>query len=483
VQRARPITGTHFFQRERCRRLVWLEFHGDPARKSPPDARLAALLARGREHEREVVAGLDVVQPKYACGDFEAGARATSELLRARTPLVYQGVLTAEGRVGLPDLLRYDAEAGRYVVGDVKASAEAKVEHAMQVAFYANLLAGNPEAGPTAPPARAFLLLAGGREEALDLTELAPLFDEAKRDVDGLRAGAESPRPFYGVHCQGCTWRNVCIPEMEAAKDLSLVHGVTPARRDALEACGVQGAESLTHADAADLAARCELPQETLRRLRLQARAILTGAPAALGKLPFRPARIAVTAALLRDPRGTHVRELLLHRTTRIQDRLEERWFQEEALTPADEARAYRRFLTALHEDKDAPVYHYGPAFPDALSSLDARHGRVGDPIRFVFERLVDVQAAVRCALVLPVYAYDLDSVARALGASAPPPPSAERADSDGETRLADRRRLAAEILTIREVRVAAQREWSRRQGTPAQREDGAPAPILTTAP
>ena len=434
---------------------MWLEFHGDSKRKVPPDAAAAARLARGRAHEREVVAGLQWVEPNYPRGDFAAGARATSELLSAKTPLVYQGVLAAEGRVGLPDLLRFDPASGRHIVGDVKASSRGKVEHAMQVAFYSELLATLQGSRPS----HAFLVLSDGKETAIALDEVESLYRDAIEDVERMRGAEDGPRAAFGPHCSGCGWRNVCLPEMRERGDLSLVVGMTPARRDALEAAGAPTLGALAASDSDELAARTELPRETLRRLRLQAAALLEQAPKRIGPLPWKPARIAGAAAIAADPRGTHFSEFFFYRTTRVRERLEETWHHAAASGPAEEEKAHRRFLAILAEDRDAPIYHFGPALPDALAALDAKYGRSQDPTSRIFERLVDVQSGLRSALVLPVNSYDLDSAARALGVVIAE--VAFPADDGPAATEAFRRRAAAEVKAIREVRVAAGRAWS----------------------
>ncbi|MBI3820139.1 MAG: TM0106 family RecB-like putative nuclease [Planctomycetes bacterium] len=466
-RRNRPITGTDLFQRERCRRFVWLEFHGETTKKLPPDAATQSALLRGRAHEKAIVSKLTIVEPKYPERDFEAGARVTIELMQSKTPQIYQGVLKSADRVGLPDLLRFDAGSNSYIVGDVKASAEPKMEHAMQVAFYTELL--NEIRQQTAP--RAFIILADGNETAIPLVDVAPFYKEAMDDVRRMRAGECEPRPAHIHMCAGCAWRGVCLPEMTESRDLSLVFGMTPARRDAFESAGIRNITDLAAIEPAVAAERMELPRETLRRLKLQSAALLDGEPKNLGRFPMKAARIAIAAAIARDPRGTHFAEFLAWRTCKINERLEERWIHFEAAAPQDEERAFRSFLRALSEDRDAPIYHYGNAFADALASLDARFGKLNDPIGGVFDRLVDVQAAIRTALVLPVHHYDLASVARAFGVSLAEPDEFPGSEDVETLILTLRRRTAAEIKTIRHVRIAAQRICN---GAPETRTNGA---------
>ncbi|MFN0206798.1 MAG: TM0106 family RecB-like putative nuclease [Planctomycetota bacterium] len=452
----RPITGTHLFQRERCRRFVWLEFHGDITKKAPPDAAAEVRLARGRAHEKEIIANLSVVEPKYPARDFAAGARETLKLMKAGENLIYQGVLTNDGRVGIPDLLRR-AENGRYVVGDVKASNEPKIEHAMQVAFYSELLSKTLS---EPPPDHGFLILANGAEAKINLNEISYLYQEAAADVEQIRNGAAEPRAAMNSHCGGCAWRNVCIPEMQTKRDLSLVYSITPARRAALESASIVNINDLAECEPAAVAEKTELPRETLRRLRLQAIALLQNKSQRLGALSWKPARIAVAAAIARDPRGTHYAEFMLYRTSKDKDRLEETWFHSEAREAKDEAVAYRKFIFALAGDRDAPIYHFGPGLPDAMAELDSRHGMLNDPVHGVFARLHDVQTSLRSALVLPAYHYDLTSVTNALGIPLPPLEAPNGTETDDALIVSLRRRAAEEVKAIRNIRVAAQRAW-----------------------
>lgn len=400
---------------------------------------------------------MEVVEPKYTNRDFDEGARATLDLMEAKIPNIYQGVLKSGDLLGIPDLLHYDPAGDYYTIGDVKASAEAKVEHAMQVAFYTDILGTLQKR--RAPSA--FLILADGSRSEIALSDVELLYREAVDDVRAMRGGRDEPRPIYTNYCGGCPWREVCVPEMLQKENLSLVFGVTRARREGLEAAGIINITDLAAIDPSDVAERTELPRETLRRLKLQAMSILQQKPIRLGPFPYKRARTAVAAAVARDPRGTHFAEFLAYRTCKVNDRLEEHWYHFEAAEAAGEEVAYRKFLRALADDFDAPIYHFGDAFPDALASLDARYGKLNDPLDRIFARLCDVQSAVRTALVLPTHHYDLTNMARALGVVLPEPPSPNEDDPQEELILTIRRRTAEEVKAIRNIRVAAHRVWS----------------------
>lgn len=459
----RPITGTHLFQRERCRRFVWLEFHGDAAAKLPPDDATQWRLGCGRLHEQEIIKTMEVVEPEYPARDFKKGAEATLAIMKRGAPRIYQGVLYDNGRVGLPDLLERIEGTHQYRVGDVKASETARMEHAMQISYYTDLLRTTaPTHAPRDPVA--FLVLSSGRREDVRLDDLDTYYKKALADVEAMRRGTVEPQPALRPACRGCAWRGVCIPAMQQNQDLTLVHGVTPARREALREAGIPNYSELAACAPEIVASRTDLPIETVRKLKTQAAALVDNTPRKLGAFSIKKARIALTAAVARDPRGTHYAEFFAFRTCIIHERLQEQWIHECASTPAAEENAYRKFIRAVSGDLDAPIYHYGSSLPDALASLDSRYGKLNDPTARIFERLVDVQAAIRSSLILPIFHYDLSSVCESLGVTiAPdsPTPAMNSGAALEELNLLLRRRVAAEVKAVRAARVAAARAWS----------------------
>jgi uncharacterized protein len=278
--RARPITGTHVYQLPKCARAVALDLAGDRALRRPlrPEEELS--LQRGRDHEADFVAALGWPEPVYPQRDFEAGARATKALLEAGVEGVLQGVLLAGGRLGIADLLRREPGASElgdfhYVVGDVKSSARARGDQILQVAFYAELLAGlqgrRPDYG--------YLVMKDGREERFELAPYLPALFEVVERVEDLQRAPDSARPFLSRACDTCRWSELCLPELAAADDLSLVHGMTEGLRTMLERAGVTTAAALARAEVAGLARRTRIEAAMLRRLSRAARARQGGAP------------------------------------------------------------------------------------------------------------------------------------------------------------------------------------------------------------
>lgn len=285
--RLRPITGTHLYTLPRCARAVALDIAGDRDLRRPLRDEEEFVLARGRAHEAEYVAGLGWTEPQYPRGDFLAGAAATREMLARGVDGVLQGVLAepregAADLVGIPDLLRREdgpSELGdfHYVVGDVKSSSRPRGDQILQLSLYAHLLAGVQGRFPAA----GFLVMKDGREESIDLAAFRPAFADALDRVRAIRAEPDTARPFLSAACESCRWSTVCESELRSADDLSLVDGMTEGLRSMLETAGVRTARGLARAQVARLARDTHVEGALLRRLSRAAKARVQGAPLA----------------------------------------------------------------------------------------------------------------------------------------------------------------------------------------------------------
>ncbi|MCA8951846.1 MAG: hypothetical protein KDE27_20215, partial [Planctomycetes bacterium] len=175
----RRITATHVYSYVKCPRLAALDLHLPRSERRPPTEWEEFAARRGRDFEDAYVAGLGVVAPVYPERDFDAGSAATLVLLRAGEPLIHQGVLMAEDRLGLPDLLRRlpgSSALGEhhYEVIDVKTSGRSRGDQILQVVFYSQLLA---EVQQRVPEFGA-LVLKDGSEERFRIAD----YDGAARD-------------------------------------------------------------------------------------------------------------------------------------------------------------------------------------------------------------------------------------------------------------------------------------------------------------
>src|SRR5260221_13009343 len=91
-----------------CEHRPWMDLYGDRSERDQVSPFVQLVWERGHTHEREVVvqAGISMLDLSV----YEPGEREwrTLEAMSRREPLIYQGRLSANSLVGLPDLLRFE---------------------------------------------------------------------------------------------------------------------------------------------------------------------------------------------------------------------------------------------------------------------------------------------------------------------------------------------------------------------------------------
>ncbi len=146
---------------------------------SADDALLARTVVLGNEHERRRLDQLrdefgDAVavigRPAYTLAGLTAAAEATQRAIANRAPVVYQAAMFDGRFVGFADFLVLDGE--HYRVTDTKLARSPKVSALLQLAAYADALAGSGVA--VAPEAE--LQLGDGTVVRYRVGELIPVY-------------------------------------------------------------------------------------------------------------------------------------------------------------------------------------------------------------------------------------------------------------------------------------------------------------------
>ncbi len=444
----RRITGTHVYSYVKCPHLAALDLHLSRAERRPPTEWEEFSAQRGRDFETRYVAGLPVVAPVYPERDFDAGAAATRALLRAGSPWIHQAVLLHEDRLGLPDLLRALPGASalgehHYEVLDVKTSGRSRGEQILQVVFYAQLLAAVQDRLPE----HGALILKDGREERFCIADYAAAHDEVLGELRALRADLASSRPFLQAGCSGCYHDQRCLPQLQAAQDLSLVHGMSHGARAILEAAGCRTVPDLAtfHPDGAR--ARGNLDATLVRRLRRAAQATLLGKPL-IEERPRaeRLANVAIVHALT-DAFAERVLAFgVLHPAA-----ADGAFACELPASAAAEWDALARLLAPL--PRGTALLHFGEMLPrwhDAHAAVHAPESTLGS-------RFVDLQRRLRGAAVYPRAVFGLADLVRfglgrdPLRAGHPGAAALWAAQPDGEQRL--RTKLRADLDDLAALR------------------------------
>lgn len=404
----RRITGTHVYSYVKCKHLAALDLHLSRAERRPPHPWEEFAAQRGRDFETRYVKQLPVESPAYPERDFEAGAAATRELLRRGVPWIWQAVLLDGDRLGLPDLLRRlpgDSELGghHYEVIDVKTSGRSRGDQILQVVFYTDLLTAVQKRRPE----HGALVLKDGREERFAIADYQDAANEVIADLRQLRDDLARSRPFLQAGCSGCYHDRRCMAQLEAASDLSLVHGMSHGARAILEALGCRTVADLATFHAEGARARGNLDPALLRRLRRAAQAHLLRAPL-IEERP-RAERLDPGAILhaLTDPFADRVLAFgMLHPA-----REDGAFTFAIPATAAEEWNALRSLVAPL--PPRTWLLHFGEALPRWYE--EHTFSREADP--GLEARFVDLQKRLRGAVVCPRPVFGLgDYVRETLG-------------------------------------------------------------------
>lgn len=247
---AQPITGALLYNLVSCPRRVALDLFGDPNLRDPISAFVQMLWARGNLFERETIAALDIPFLDLSKAKEEDKELLTLDAMRRGEPLIYSGRISAGDLLGVPDLLR--KSDGGYVPGDIKSGmakegggeeeheGKPKLTYAVQLAIYLDVL----ERLGFSAGRRAFVWDVRGDEVIYDFTEprgprtpetLWDCYQEALADARSIMGKVRDPKPARAAMCKLCHWHSLCLKELEAADDLTLIPQLGRSRRELME--------------------------------------------------------------------------------------------------------------------------------------------------------------------------------------------------------------------------------------------------------
>ena len=212
---------------------------------SVEDELLARTAALGTEHERRRLDKLrdefgDAVaiigRPAYTPAGLTAAAEATRRAIADRAPVVYQAAMFDGRFVGFADFLVLDGE--HYRVTDTKLARSPKVTALLQLAAYADALAGSGV--PVAPEAE--LELGDGTVVRYRVDDLIPVYRSQRALLERLldehhAAGSAVRWEDEGV--AACFRCPLCAEQLRATDDLLLVAGMRVTQRDKLIDAGI----------------------------------------------------------------------------------------------------------------------------------------------------------------------------------------------------------------------------------------------------
>ncbi|GAB4482418.1 MAG: hypothetical protein Kow00124_31220 [Anaerolineae bacterium] len=411
------IAANEFYDYTRCSRIVFLDRYGDRSRRLPPSAYDRLLMRQGNEHEAAIMAGITHSRPAFTYTDLPAGFRETLDLMRRGVPVIGQGVLMHGELVGIPDvLLRVEGESllgdHHYRPVDIKLATRPADGYQLQVMTYVALLERIQGVRPQG--ALWLRLPAEERQTEHDYHEVAVPFDEERFSayLEQLRAvalGVEPPA-FYSSTCSGCGWREVCVPAIRAAQDVSLIPGMLREVWQELHRRGLGRLGALAEADENSLLDIRGVGAKRAASYLAHARAMVEGRAIPIGpiRLPAGDPEVFFDAESVPIADTIYLFGALIRRGRQVS------FEYSLAEHPEDEPLMWEQFL-ALMDRLGGVAYHYGQYERTAIDRLQRKYGE--DPrAAALLDRMVDLEKALKQSMALPLTGYSLKSVAPWLG-------------------------------------------------------------------
>jgi len=220
----------------------------NPAERDDVSPFVQLLWDRGQAHELAVMADLAV--PYLDLSGYMEDEKETLTLaaMERGEPLIYSGRISADGLLGIPDLLR--KEPGGYIAGDIKSGAgeegasdeeegKPKKSYAVQLGLYTDVL---QRLGKSAGR-RAFVWDVHRAEVIYDFEEtygkrdprrLWDDYQECLQEARAIVSRAVKTLPAYSSACKNCVWYSSCLKKLEAENDLTLIFNLGRSKRDAM---------------------------------------------------------------------------------------------------------------------------------------------------------------------------------------------------------------------------------------------------------
>jgi predicted RecB family nuclease len=436
------ITASVLYNWVVCPQRVALDAFGNPAARDESNPFVKLLWDRGTLYERETIGKLQYAFLDLSDYDDDKRERLTLEAMQRSEPLIYSGRIRNGDLLGEPDLLR--KETGGYVPGDIKSGAgeegggeesdgSPKLHYAVQLALYVDIL----EQLDLSAGRRAFVWDIHGDEVPYDFTTpqgarnletLWELYERALADARSILGRQTLPRAAYSSACKLCHWYTLCVEDLTATDDLTLIPQLGRIVRDSLYATIPTIAElSATNTEAFIKGKKTTFPALGADRLRLfHARAVMLKStpPRAYLRAPVTlpPASVELFFDIEVDP----LRDICyLHGIVERRDGSNNtehfvHFFAQEA-TESAEREAFAQAYDYLLRQTNAVIYFYSKYERTMYRNLQRRYSDVcsADDIEQLFDpyRAVDLYGDIVIkATEWPTRDYSIKTLAKYLG-------------------------------------------------------------------
>jgi uncharacterized protein len=236
-------TATQLYSYTQCPHRVWRDIHGPKQEKSPETNPFVELLWRkGILHEEKVIRRIgDILD--LSEGSHDERFKKTTEAMKAKTPLIYQGLLKHKTLLGIPDLLKLQPD-NTYIPVDIKSGmaiegvdeekgkeGKYKKHYALQLCLYAELLINLGFAHER----KGIIIDAHKNEVTYDLTETWwELYEQTKQEIELLTTNKIRNKPAMAGVCKLCPWYDSCKKWCDDNQDLTGIFYLGRSNRDTI---------------------------------------------------------------------------------------------------------------------------------------------------------------------------------------------------------------------------------------------------------
>jgi predicted RecB family nuclease len=410
----RLITEQTFYRFLKCPNWVYFDAHADTPQ--PHEPLMSLLIDNGLIEEKQralLAAKKDVAEVTYE--DPEEAFSQTLQFMHEGRQTIYRAVLVDQHWIGHPDVL--EKVEGRsklgdwyYVAADFKGTREVRDEFQFQGCFYAELL----ERIQGVKPEQGYVMTPDGTVLPYLIQAFEAEYKLTLDDIERVVAG-QKPAHFTTSGCNQSPWFEKCRGLSEACNDLSLLNRVWREEVAELERAGVTTIDALAAASFEELSHRAPgIRRDRLERMRDQAVSIKKGKHMITGAVDFPDGKRALYFDIESDPLRDF--DYLFGMLSVDGNQSEYRAFFAES--PEGIEKMWREFVGFVESHFDEPIYHYGSFEADVLRRFIEKYGASSIAREALERNLIDLNAALRPAVIFPLTFYSLKDIASYLGFS-----------------------------------------------------------------
>ena len=439
-------------QYQRCKRRAFLDTNGDLNQRDPISDALHRVIQEKFTYQKFVLAQYNYSRPEYPKNDWEAGTKATLELMQQGVECIYKGVILAPYSEDItllsrPHLLIKQQGHSKfgdwfYIPANIQLGKRPKLEYQIVAAYDAEMLA----IFQSFDPPIALLILRRTDAYEVNLSKWIPQMHLSLEECINTLTSPEIPEVFISRQkCNFCGWLPQCYAEAKATEHLSLLPGVTPSRYSDLQTIDLVTLEALAKANPDEIDILPSFESKSAQQLVLQAQSTIQNSPIILPfgsayqiqktlptptsktvlrdllqskYLPPNPESLLAPIELYFDIEAQPdlnldylLGVLVCDRTANTQN-----YYAFLAESQAQEAQVWQQFLDLVEQYPQAPIFHFCPYEVDTVKRLAKLYNAPTEQISKLLTRFIDIYEQVAHTVVLPTESYALKTVARWLG-------------------------------------------------------------------